>query len=638
MSDSSVGLPAASSLYASPSFERLGIEAWLCRQCSSLAMHRPTPIQSNCIPSVLAGAHVLGGAATGSGKTAAFALPMLQVLSKDIYGVFGLVLTPSRELAYQLTDQFLALGAPIRLRSLLLIGGVSHNEQVTALQARPHIVFATPGRLCFLFRKFGVEVTSSLRYLRYLVLDEADRLTEGELGKDVHWLLSEHLKPTSRRQVLLFSATLHPRLMLARSPVHEQKGKKENKKKGSEVMGDGNLEEPGEALNDLCWLPLLGIDEDSRYVVTQVGNQDTLLVSSSSSLVTAAGTSEKDIKENENGKGMMQQDSDPTTSAKEKNKKKQKGEKRRREQGEEDGIPTEEKRKESEKNKEGSIAHTTGFHLPKGLFNGYLFLPNIVKLPYLVATLRSFGKSQMTMVFVNSCVRTELVHLVLQLLGFPVCRLHSLLRQQQRLDSLAMFKLGLARVMVATDIASRGLDIPEVSAVVHYDVPKEVSSFVHRVGRTARAGREGRSIALITECDVRIIKQIEKRIGSQLTAWTKESAKEKSISPEESTPASSPETERQRKRSKSEGKKGTSSKKEENSASIGDGHTSRRSGGASRSTPAIEEEEVVKILDEVSAAKVTALQQVQETLGNRAVTLKEQAAASKERKKRESQA
>lgn len=632
MAEYSTASSSISSPHDAPSFEQIGVDTWLCRQCSSLAMRHPTPIQSKCIPPILAGAHVLGGAATGSGKTAAFALPMLQMLSKDMYGVFGLILTPSRELAYQLTDQFLALGAPVRLRSLLLIGGVSHNEQVTALQARPHIVFATPGRLCFLFRNFEESVSASLRYLRFLVLDEADRLTEGELGKDVHWLLSTHLKPTPRRQVLLFSATLHPRLMLLQE---EKKGK------DADIVDEEAEEEPC----DSSWLPVLGITKDSRLVVAQVGNQSTFFSSASSSSLSS--TPAAHLQNSKKGKNEKDSLAAKDTYGRDETKEDEKRKRKREEKGKKN-PEEEEERSEQER----SMNEMMDYHLPKGLFNGYLFLPNMVKLPYLVATLRSLGKMQTTIVFVNSCLRTELVHLVLQLLGFPVCRLHSLLRQQQRLDSLASFKLGLARIMVATDIASRGLDIPEVQVVVHYDVPKEAATFVHRVGRTARAGREGLSVALITECDVRPIKRIEKQIGSQLTAWTKESKGKDEEAEEEITAKQEEEALSSHKKNKKEKKTLKKDEKEQENSSVArkrkamvtssssdatnEKATRKSSSDNSNSsvTPAIEEEEVVKILDEVSAAKVTALQQVQETLGSRAETLKEQAAALKERKKR----
>lgn len=522
---------------ASSTFEELGIETWLVNQCQSLSMHQPTPIQIQCIPAILAGRNIVGGAATGSGKTAAFALPMLQFLSKDLYGISGLILTASRELAYQLTDQFIALGAPLRIRTVLAIGGITHNDQVEGIKSRPHFLFATPGRLAYLFRTFEAEVSAALRYLKFLVLDEADRLTEAELGADVKWLLTHHLKPTPRRQVLLFSATLHPRLTKRGSLEPSPPEKKRRTEQGAAAAETD--------LDELPWATLLLGDVDSPQCKSSTST------SSSSFFVAAVGT----------GTEGLSSESPPALSS-------------------------------SSEATDPSIHES--FSIPTTLSNQYLFIPNMVKLPYLVATLRSFGKDQSSIVFVNSCMRTELVHLVLQLLGFPVCRLHSLLRQQQRLDSLALFKLGIAKVLVATDIASRGLDIPEVTTVIHYDMPKEVPSFVHRVGRTARAGREGRSIAIVTECDVRLVKKIESKLHTKLVAWVKEQG---------GAPDSSSSSTKKIKRGKKDAQ--------------------------GKSVPGVAEEDVVKILDEVSEAKVTALQQVKETFSMRASTLKEQAAEKK---------
>eukprot|EP00796_Vickermania_ingenoplastis_P011868 gene11868-8156_t len=521
------------------SFEQLGVEGWLSRQCTSLALYQPTPIQTQCIPRILAGRHVLGGAATGSGKTAAFALPMLQILSQELYGVFAVVLTPSRELGYQLADQFIAFGAPMRLRTVLIMGGTSHNDQLEAVKARPHLLIATPGRLCFLFRTFQAEMAQALQFLRFLVLDEADRLTDAELGKDVRWLVTHHLRPTPRRQVLLFSATLHPRLTNFTSGA-----------------GDEGKE---------SWPLLLGIPRPDALDVFAI---------SSDVEEGREGMAEEESKRTKKGQG-NDADAQPSPSS--------------------------------------PSAEVSPFRIPPTLRNRYLFIPNVVKLPYLVATLRALGKEQMTIVFVNSCMRAELVRLVLQLLGFPVCSLHSLLRQQQRLDHLAMFKLGIAKILVATDIASRGLDIPTVGVVLHYDVPKQTEAFVHRVGRTARAGRDGLSVAFITECDVRLVKQVERQLGGRkLTAWTQEDGTPvvhtSFVDAGEETAASE-----------------TNNKKKKKPSSSSSTATAQAGKAAAPDAPRIAEEEVVKILDEVSEAKVQALQQVTEKFGRRAETLKQQA-------------
>ncbi|KAH8606303.1 Helicase conserved C terminal domain [Trypanosoma vivax] len=196
----------------------------------------------------------------------------------------------------------------------------------------------------------------------------------------------------------------------------------------------------------------------------------------------------------------------------------------------------------------------------------------MVKLAYLVAALRTAGPDQLTIVFTNSCMRCEVVRLALQLLGFPVCSLNSIISQKHRIDSLATFKLGIARILVATDIASRGLDIPAVAFVLHYDLPKEASTYLHRVGRTARAGREGLSVAFVTEHDVRLVQRLERRVGCTLALW------------------------------KAKG---------------------------------VGEKDVLRLLDEVSGAKVQAKLQVGEQFGRRVETLKAHAAAKRAQRREE---
>ena len=110
-------------------------------------MRRPTPVQHHCIPRILAGDDVLGLAQTGSGKTAAFALPILHRLAEDPFGVFALVVTPTRELAYQLAEQFRALGSCLHLRCAVVVGGMDMINQAQTLMQRPHVVIATPGRV-----------------------------------------------------------------------------------------------------------------------------------------------------------------------------------------------------------------------------------------------------------------------------------------------------------------------------------------------------------------------------------------------------------------------------------------------------------------------------------------------------------
>jgi ATP-dependent RNA helicase DDX49/DBP8 len=129
------------------SFEGLGLAEWLVRTCRELGMKKPTPVQQGCVSQILAGKDVFGLAQTGSGKTAAFALPILQKLAENPYGVYALVLTPTRELAFQISDQFKALGSGMNLRNTVVIGGMDMTAQAKALMQRPHVVIATPGRM-----------------------------------------------------------------------------------------------------------------------------------------------------------------------------------------------------------------------------------------------------------------------------------------------------------------------------------------------------------------------------------------------------------------------------------------------------------------------------------------------------------
>lgn len=127
--------------------DQLGLSSWLVSACHEMGLKEPTPIQSACIGPTLQGRDVLGSAETGSGKTAAFALPIIEALSRDPFGVFAVVLSPARELASQIAEQFAALGARMPVRVNVVVGGVDMMRQSLELAQRPHVVVATPGRL-----------------------------------------------------------------------------------------------------------------------------------------------------------------------------------------------------------------------------------------------------------------------------------------------------------------------------------------------------------------------------------------------------------------------------------------------------------------------------------------------------------
>ena len=189
------------------SFEDLGVSRWLSEALAAMKIHTPTAIQSGCIPKILLGHDCIGGAKTGSGKTIAFAAPMLTQWSEDPFGIFGLVLTPTRELALQIAEQFAALGASMNIKISVVVGGEDFVKQTLELQKKPHFVIATPGRLADHILNSGEETISGLRRIKYLVLDEADRLLSNSFGGDLERCFSV-LPPSEKRQTCLFTATV----------------------------------------------------------------------------------------------------------------------------------------------------------------------------------------------------------------------------------------------------------------------------------------------------------------------------------------------------------------------------------------------------------------------------------------------
>ncbi|KAJ0974206.1 hypothetical protein J5N97_016171 [Dioscorea zingiberensis] len=161
-------------------FSDLGLSQWATATCRELGMRRPTDVQRCCIPRILSGSNVTAVAHTGSGKTAAFALPILHRLAECPFGVFALVLTPTRELACQLAEQFRALGSSLNVRCTVVVGGMDMTSQARALALRPHIVVATPGRIKVLLEN-GTDlpaVFSKIKNDERLI-----KVIEDELGK-----------------------------------------------------------------------------------------------------------------------------------------------------------------------------------------------------------------------------------------------------------------------------------------------------------------------------------------------------------------------------------------------------------------------------------------------------------------------
>ncbi|OAA67398.1 ATP dependent RNA helicase (Dbp8) [Cordyceps fumosorosea ARSEF 2679] len=383
-------------------FSALSVRPWLVQSLANMAIRRPTGIQKGCIPEILKGRDCIGGSRTGSGKTVAFAVPMLQRWAEDPSAIFGVVLTPTRELALQIYEQFRAIAAPQSLRVTLVTGGSDMRSQAIALKQRPHLVVATPGRLADHVRTSGEDTVCGLRRVRYVVLDEADRLLKaagaGSMLPDVEACLSA-LPPPTERQTLLFTATMTPEV------------------RALEKM----TPKPGK-------LPAFVCEVDTQALA-----------------------------------------------------------------------------------------------IPATLRQTHVQVPVTHKEHYLhVFLLTAANLSKTVILFCNRTSTADFLHHLLRLLDHRVTSLHSRLPQRQRVDNLARFRASAARVLVATDVAARGLDIPEVGLVVNYDVPRDPDDYIHRVGRTARAGRAGEAVTLVGQRDVELVLAIERRVGRPMDAWAEE--------------------------------------------------------------------------------------------------------------------
>lgn len=238
---------------ASP-FKQLGLLSWLSDHLKSLGFKTPTDVQKNCIPAILnQKSDVLACAETGSGKTAAFALPILNELSKDPFGIFAVILSPTQELCKQIAESIRLLGRPINVKVVECLGGQDMVKQASLLAQKPHIVVATPGRLADHLRMDKNRIR--LSQVEFLVMDEADRLLDKidcDFEEDL-MVLFESLPEAKKRRTLMFSATLTDTLQQiqaasSRKPfLYQQKGVENKKIKASETSEAPKSETGAEA-------------------------------------------------------------------------------------------------------------------------------------------------------------------------------------------------------------------------------------------------------------------------------------------------------------------------------------------------------------------------------------------------------
>ena len=359
---------------AAPGFEELGITGPVLKAIRDLGYETPSPIQAATIPTLLSGRDVVGMAQTGTGKTAAFALPVLERLDVSQKTPQALVLAPTRELALQVCEAFESYAARMKgVHVLPVYGGQGYGVQLSALRRGVHVVVGTPGRIMDHLAKGTLDLSG----LTYLVLDEADEMLKMGFAEDVEQILAQ---TPEEKQVALFSATM---------PAQIRR------------LAQQYLRDPAEITVKAKTATNTNITQ--RYLVVSYAQKVDALTR---------------ILEVENFDGMI--------------------------------------------------------------------------------------------VFVRTKNETETLAEKLRARGYSAAAINGDVPQIQRERSVNQLKDGKLDILVATDVAARGLDVERISHVVNFDIPTDTESYVHRIGRTGRAGRTGDAISFITPRERYLLKHIEK--------------------------------------------------------------------------------------------------------------------------------
>ena len=401
-------------------FQSLGLNPNLLKAITRKGYTVPTPIQRKTVPLILNEKDVVGMARTGSGKTAAFIVPMIEKLKahSQKVGARALIMSPSRELALQTLQVVKEMGRGTDLRSVLLVGGDSLEEQFALMAGNPDVVIATPGRFLHLMVEMGLDLSS----IRYVVFDEADRLFEMGFAAQLTEIL--HALP-AQRQTLLFSATLPKSLV---------------------EFARAGLQDP----------VLVRLDAESKV---SPDLQSVFFTVKSSEKEGALLHMLQDILKVPTG-GEIEPPLDAEGQTKTSKKRKREG-------------------AEGKSTKQGPSPHST-------------------------------------IIFAATKHHVEYLAQLLRLAGYAVSHIYGSLDQIARKEQVQGFRSGQTNILVVTDVAARGIDIPILANVINYDFPPQPKIFVHRVGRTARAGQKGWSYSLLHDADLPYLLDLQLFLGKRL--------------------------------------------------------------------------------------------------------------------------
>ena len=358
----------------SPSFSELGLSEPVVASLAALGYESPTPIQAQCIPAILGGADLLGQASTGTGKTAAFALPILTKIDLDIRAPQALVLAPTRELAIQVAEAFQKYAAKMPgFHVLPIYGGQSYTPQLKGLKRGAHVIVGTPGRVMDHVKSGALKLDE----LKFLVLDEGDEMLQMGFVDDIEWLFEQ---APQEKQVCLFTATL-PHAIRRIASTHMR---------------------------------------DPREISVQ----------------------------------------------------------------------------------------SRGEAAPK-IRQRYWLVSGLHKLDALTRVLEA-EKFDAILVFVRTKIETVELAQRLEARGFAASALNGDMEQRQREQMIAQLKNGKIDILIATDVAARGLDVDRISHVINYDIPYDSETYIHRIGRTGRAGRTGDAILFVSPRERNMLRIIER--------------------------------------------------------------------------------------------------------------------------------
>jgi ATP-dependent RNA helicase DDX49/DBP8 len=424
------------------SFESLKLSNWLIKSLNGVGITYPTGIQRHCIkPSLSKSCNiVIGSAPTGSGKTAAFALPILEKLSEEPYGIFSIVLTPTRELAIQISKQFNVFGKPINIKVCTVIGGQSILDQSLELSNHPHIVVATPGRFADHLISNNNNHKYNLSKLKYLVLDECDRLLDrrelNDLSRDIK-RICKYLPNEYKRKTLFYTATFTDDVT---------DGKDFVKKYAKGVC----IEEDVENLKIFEWHHSKEKLTPESLIEDFVLAPEQIKTAYLSYIIRHYGPEEHN--------GLI-----------------------------ETGIIISKKAKQDKRNAKSDSAIQEVRERPKSMI-----------------------------IFTSTIKTCQLLAELLQEMDVFCKPMHSQMSQSRRIKTIEQFKSGFVKILISTDVGSRGLDLPKVDMVLNYDVPRQPDNYIHRVGRTARIGRPGYALTIITQHEVDLIHAIEEKTTKKL--------------------------------------------------------------------------------------------------------------------------